>query len=532
MSAPWVDRAGFVWVVLVLTSAVCGRADGARLAPDVRAALEAEGRVRVCVSLEATPSGSGGPDERGRAYARARRAFLGDLPGGCTVAWRFAHSPVVMLEVTAPAALDALATRADVKHIGLDVSGGGALVESIPVLRADKVHEELGFRGEGTVVAVLDTGINATHPDLSGAVVRQRKFLDQGKIVDKTAEDEHGHGSNVASIVASRGSVAPVGVAPAAGLVAVQVLDEENRGWVSDWTRGVEYVVALHDRATGRDDGVAVGLLPPGEEGVVVDALNMSLVTDILFPDVCDDVENAVLVAFSEACRAAAERGIVVVAASGNDFSIDSIGAPACFGSVISVGSVRDTLPNTISPFTNRNEHLDLLAPGQSIEGIGLGSGLIEFRGTSQAAPHVAGSVALLREASPSLGVDAVLSLLSDNGVPVTDPESGLVFPRVDAFAAVRGIVPRFSRADCNGDGQTDVSDPVMLLLFMFSHASIRLPCESACDSNDDGVLDLTDAVVALDFMFRLGSRPPGPFPECGAETTPDGLECRTSPCL
>ncbi|MBN1420631.1 MAG: PKD domain-containing protein [Planctomycetes bacterium] len=88
-----------------------------------------------------------------------------------------------------------------------------------------------------------------------------------------------------------------------------------------------------------------------------------------------------------------------------------------------------------------------------------------------------------------------------------------------------------FKRGDANGDGEMQISDPVFILMHIFSEG--RAPtCLEAADVNDNGVLDLSDPVFGLDYLFASGPEPPPPFSECGADPTEDDLGCEAySPC-
>jgi hypothetical protein len=109
----------------------------------------------------------------------------------------------------------------------------------------------------------------------------------------------------------------------------------------------------------------------------------------------------------------------------------------------------------------------------------------------------------------------------------VSDTRGGTT--RVAVPVTVTGSVPPeghpFVRSDCNEDGETDISDPLRLLFALFVTFSAP-PCEDACDANDDGLLDLGDAVATLNEVFLLGPLPDPPFPDCGGDTTADGLGC------
>ncbi len=90
---------------------------------------------------------------------------------------------------------------------------------------------------------------------------------------------------------------------------------------------------------------------------------------------------------------------------------------------------------------------------------------------------------------------------------------------------------PRFQRGDSDGDGNSNISDPVFLLGFLFAGGPAP-GCEKSADSNDSGVLEISDAIFQLQFLFGGGDDPPGPLGECGTDGTPDDLTCDAyAPC-
>jgi subtilisin family serine protease len=454
------------------------------------------------------------------------------------VRYRYQHSPSVVLEVSDPAVLDAVDRDAAVLRVDVDAMGSGGLNETRALIHADETFA-MGITGAGRVVAVLDTGVPDDHPDLDGAVLHRYHFLGGGEDVGVGATDGHGHGTNVAGIIASRGTTSPRGVAPGAEIVAIKVLDDENRGFLSDWTQGVEHAVELHTQGT-----------------IHIDAINMSLVSDRAFANECD----ANFAAYSAACQAAMDAGIAVFASSGNTGSTTLMTSPACFSSVFSVGSVSDSPPDRMSSFTSRNAFLDLLAPGQSVTSLGF-----TFTGTSQASPHAAAIACLLRGLDATLTPATLLGILRTTGVPVTDENGGLTFPRVDALAAVTSLsgpdcngnqvadvfdilagtshdcnhdgIPdecgedlpgeclSFHRGDPNASGDLDLSDAVFIFLYLFAGGK-EPSCMESADADNDGAVNISDGISILEFLFSDGApiSSPGPpgFP-CGFDPDPQG---------
>lgn len=507
---------------------------------EARKALARDGKVRVCVTLKETAIQGSSRDSKRKAWASAQEGFLQALgkQAGKEVRYRYGLSPSILLEISNAALLDAIDGDAGVARIDLDPMGSGGLEETRPLIHADEVFES-GITGAGRVVAVLDTGVPDDHPDLEGAVLHRHHFLDGGADTGPGATDGHGHGTNVSGIIAARGTTSPRGVAPGAGIVAIKVLDDQNRGFLSDWAMGVEHAVALH----------AAG-------DIRIDAINMSLVSDAVFAGPCD----ASFPPFSAACQAALDAGIAIFASSGNTGSDSVMTSPACFSSAYAVGSVSDSPPDRMSSFTSRNRYLDLLAPGQSVTSLGR-----TFTGTSQASPHAAAVACLVREVDPSLAPWLLLGVLQATGVPVEDTASGLTFPRIDALAAVSSLagpdcnandapdvldiltgasrdcnddgVPDecgedlpgeclpFHRGDPNRSGELDLSDAIFVFLHLFAGGSEPTCLESA-DANNDGGVNITDGVAILEFLFSGGapiSSPGPPGVPCGLDPDSPG---------
>lgn len=375
---------------------------------------------------------------------RNAHAKLAIAPEKIVARWH--NIPAIAVDVD-PEEMKKLAADPLVERADYDVSGGGSLAQSVPLIGADKVHN-LGLMGNGITVAVLDTGIDETHPDLAGRIVDEHCFCfnsdgtgccPNGQTEQAgpgSAADDHGHGSNVCGIVGSRGIVSSVGVAPGVSFVVVKVLDRNNR-----FASTVQVISALD------------WLIDHHPE---VRAVNMSLGTDALFATRCD-TSTGYTEAFASAINTLRGRGTLTMVSSGNDASATRMEAPACVDAAISVGAVYDanlgsvtvfsctdatTAPDKITCFTNSNATLDLLAPGAVITSDWILGGTSSFYGTSQAAPHVTGSVALLLEARPSLQPDEIEALLKSTGKPILDSRNGVVTPRINVFNAVSTLTP------------------------------------------------------------------------------------------
>jgi thermitase len=220
------------------------------------------------------------------------------------------------------------------------------------------------------VVAVLDTGLDTTHPEFSGRVVAPFDATTNG--VDVT--DTEGHGTHVAGIVAAQGDngVGIAGVAWGCRIKPVKVF-ADDLGAGSDF-----------DIINGFLN--AVNWVPSPDDGSRVRVINMSLGADT----------SAVDSIWVELAQMARNQGIVVVAASGNG-ALPFVGSPANTPGILAVGSSNYHVGwEGISAFSNGGSALDLVAPGEAIISTVPGGGYASQSGTSMATPYVAGVAALL----------------------------------------------------------------------------------------------------------------------------------------
>jgi Subtilase family len=254
--------------------------------------------------------------------------------------------------------------------------------------------------GNGIVVAVLDTGIDGTHPALAGKVIGGWDFVND----DADAMDDHRHGTHVAGIIAAQ-SGQMTGVAPNARLLAYKVLNEEGKGLTSDIIAALER--ALDPNSDGNlSDRAHIANLSLGSSGHPADPLARA-------------VDNAVAA------------GMVVVVAAGNSETFHRIGSPAGAAKAITVGaSTVEEGVETIAYFSSRGPATqsgaikpDLVAPGRDIYSTGLGHGYITLSGTSMATPHVAGLAALLLEEHPNWTPERIKSALATTGRAIADEE-------------------------------------------------------------------------------------------------------------
>jgi subtilisin family serine protease len=398
--------------------------------------------VRVIVLFDGDDLSLTDLGARSKAIAERRDAVLDQLsPSEFRVTDTFANLSVVGGYVTYEG-LQKLVRDYRVQKIDLDPPGHMALAESTELVRARDV-QAMGITGAGVVVAVLDTGIDASHPDLSDDIVGQQCFCTNadgtgccpGGRTEASgpggAQDEQGHGTHVAGIITSGGRVAPRGVAPDASIVAVRVLDKTGAAASSvQLMKAFDWIISTQP---------------------TVKIVNTSLVFGS-FPGQCDTA-SSFTAGIAQAVNTLRARGTLTVSSAGNAANKSEMGAPACVTGAIAVGAVYDANIGTISfgctdgstdadkiaCFSNSSSGLDLLAPGAAITSSGLGGGVAGFAGTSQAAPHVAGTLALMLQARPGATADQLEAALKGSGRPLVDT-NGISVPRIDAQGAVAAI--------------------------------------------------------------------------------------------
>ena len=446
---------------------VCGCADEEVLATErharvgaVQAALDqelaeadADATVRVIINLQ-PPMSQRARSLRGRAAFRVANAALQDdmlaaYGDGLSLSRRYKHVPALAGRLS-KRALDRWRRDPRVEYIQLDSPGSGQLKEAVPAIGADQLHDQQRT-GQGVTVAVLDTGIDSDHPDLKESVVAQHCFTQRScagfSSEAESAEDDHGHGSNVAGIITSDGVVASTGFAPNADIVAVKINDANDSGYESDWVAGLDWI---YDNLEMLD----------------VKVINMSICTNQLFADAaaCDQGEPAM----AKAVKNLVDAGVVLFSSSGNRGESNAMSAPACNTGVIAVGATYDsdvgvqppggttyrgrwntsfadcadstTAFDQVTCFTNSPQRLDLVAPGAPMLSDGLNGRTETYWGTSQASPVAAAVAALMLECSPGLLPEQIKQVMIETAVPVIDAKNNRTFPSLRALGAVQRV--------------------------------------------------------------------------------------------
>ena len=271
-------------------------------------------------------------------------------------------------------------------------------------------------RGAGVRIAIIDTGIDASHQDLAGALVGGADFSGLGSPDGLTpVGPERRHGTMVASLAAGRGNNGVDGVlgsAPEAELLSLSM--SFGGGTVSP------------------DEQVANAVRFAVDNGA--DIISLSLTRNTRdWPESWD-----------RAFGYAAANDVVVIAAAGNRGSgTVSVGAPATMPGVLTVGGV-DQDGQASDSASSQGITIGVMAPSEGLVGATPGGGYVSWSGTSGATPIVAGIVALVRSAYPDLDAANVINrvLLSANRVTDTVPDPIYGYGLVDAYAALTADVP------------------------------------------------------------------------------------------
>ncbi|WP_147998933.1 S8 family peptidase [Streptomyces sp. uw30] len=280
-----------------------------------------------------------------------------------------------------------------VAHVWLDAKVRATLAESVPQIGAPAMWRS-GYTGKGIKVAVLDTGVDETHPDLKGVETAQKNFSESPVV-----KDRFGHGTHVASILAGSGAKSGgrfKGVAPDVKLLDGKVLGDDGFGGISNIVAGMQWAV---------DQGAQV--------------VNMSLGS----PDTpgVDPMEAAI--------ARLSGKALFVVAAGNEGDGPRTIGSPGSAPAALTVGAVDKH--NAIADFSSRGPNLDG-TPKPDITGPGVditaalttqseepsGEDYIAQSGTSMASPHVAGAAALVLQQHPDWSGARLKALLTGSAKP------------------------------------------------------------------------------------------------------------------
>lgn len=445
------------WFVLPICLGVISKAEGQEREKGYSAILARArtlGPTRIIVGLDVSfmsegmlSSAQDALDQRRRIGEAQRQLLESPAMRHARGIRKFKYIPYIAMEADA-SELMALNSDPLVISIHEDVPIPLTLAQSVPLINADDAWA-LGYSGSGWDIAILDSGVDKTHTFFSGGkVVEEACFsttsADSTTLCPNGQQSQIGsgagvncsstifgcdHGTHVAGIAAGNSGTIN-GVARDAGIISIQICsrfsgaDCSSAGlpspcvfsYTSDQIEGLEHVYSL--RTT---HNIAAANLSIGGE---------------LHSTHCD----------GDPTKAAIDNlrsvGIATVIASGNDGSCNSISAPACISTAVSVGAT--TKSDSMASYSNYSQSLlSLFAPGSSIYS-SVPGGWAYKSGTSMAAPHVAGAWAILKQRTPFASVLEILNALKSTGTSIPNNCTGVGFypqRRIDVLAGLNSLI-------------------------------------------------------------------------------------------
>ena len=477
---------------------------------------QTQGTVRVIIGLDIPFQAEGklanqaAVQTQRQAISTAQDALLQRMQAfNLTPIARYQFIPFMAVEVDATA-LAELASLPEVTSIAEDVPVPADLASATQVIGADQAWAN-GYTGVGQVVAILDTGVDKTHPFFTtggNKVISEACYsttfapnnsvtvcpggVEQstavGSGIDCTAVvtgypgaiSGCQHGTHVAGIAAGNDGGTNIGVARDADIIAIQVFSlftglDDVRTYTNDQILGLERVYALRNTYN-------------------IAAANMSLGGGQYF-SVCDT--DPFLVATKAAIDNLLAAGIATIISSGNEDYRDSTGAPGCISTAVTVGATEDD--DDVADFSNIAPFVDLLAPGVDIVSSIPGGETASFEGTSMSAPMTTGAWAVMRAITPTATVNDLLTIFQNSATLVDDNRSlGIEtdMPRINLDMAIDQLVTALT---VNKTAPTQIF-PGETLTY-----TIGIFNETAVAANSVVITDIVPANTTLDLASLSG---------------------------
>ena len=274
------------------------------------------------------------------------------------------------------------------------------------------------YKGKNIKVAVIDSGIDP-HDEL--LTCDWIDFTEKSE-TEYNPTDNSGHGTNIAGVIAAReNGIGVVGIANNADLYSIKTLDKENKASVSKVIKAIEWCIDNE-----------------------IDVINMSFGMEYYSK------------ALEEVVKCAADRGIIMVAASGNN--VESVNYPAAFDDVISVGAIDNELKS--ADFSLNNEKVDLVAPGVDVQTVDYLGSYCYASGTSIAAAHVTGVVASLLSYKRNVSriKEAIMNsaVVINNGCKLINYDAALEYLEHNKFNKSKNKVPKIKMNIKSAEGEDE----------------------------------------------------------------------------
>src|SRR5262245_4153388 len=305
--------------------------------------------------------------------------------------------------------IEALASDARVISISPDRRVAATMDIAVPTVGGDRLQTYLGYKGQGVTVAVIDSGVMPTNSVAASRLAARIDFTDSLNV-----NDQFGHGTHIASTIAGSGDKGSVrGMAPAAKIVSLKVLDANGQGFVSDVIRAIDWSIQNRAAYGIRILNLSFGH-PPAE----------SYATDPLAHAVERAWAAGLVVITSAGSRG--RDGFFTINSPGNDPYVLTVGAMNDMNTAVRSDDVTTTYSSRGPSYGDHILKPDVVAPGNKIVGaLAMGTTLprlypdrvvgrdrIELSGSSMAAAVTSGAVALLLERNPRLTPDQVKAIL------------------------------------------------------------------------------------------------------------------------
>lgn len=417
-----------------------GTASAASIDAAVASTVTAEGKARVIINLkqpEELASGWASLQASGEAAGveaqikELEESVLASVGGGLNLFYQYESVAGLAGEVTAEG-LERLKADPAVESVTEDFFVELTHNESRPLIGADTAHAA-GYRGQGVLVAVIDTGIDRNHVDLKNDIAGGRCFVTHGAGCSSSTDyqDRNGHGTHVSGTITNTGSTAPKGIAPDAEVYTYRVFNATGGASTADINAALDHIV---------------------RHNPFVAAVNLSLGSGF-HSGTCNSVSPTT----TALMKALYDRGTTVWVASGNNGWINHMSWPACITYAYAVGATYDTGANVdkVTSYSNSSGQLQVLAPGSWISSARLGGGTAwNWNGTSMATPHAAATAALVRSKNGTLSASQMLTAVRDTGKWIKDHRGNNRWTRrVRADAAInsvaKGLKPGWQWVKC-----------------------------------------------------------------------------------